>query len=139
MVGLGHALDRKTVTEQRPRVHGPLESVILPSEEIVPVGTVADAVVVAPDEWLRAVLGPLGPVVELGGVPHGFKSHLGHANWVRCRARAGGDESSPVRVVHVVLVVRGIEVLAIPASKIRSVSVESIIKITRSLTRGSGE
>ena len=116
LVCLSYALNSQAIAEQRLRVHSPLKSIALPSKEIIAVCTIAYAVIVAPHEGLRAVLWPKRPVVELRGVPHGLKGHLRCTNGMGRRTRTSGNESPPVCVVHVVLVVRGVKVLAIPAS-----------------------
>lgn len=116
-VRLGDALGLEAVAQQRGRVHGALERVALPAEDVVGVGAVAGAVLVAPDERLRPVLGPEVAVVERPRVPHGLERHVWHADRVRGRAGPVRHEAAPARVVHVVLVVGRVEVLAVPARR----------------------
>lgn len=78
---------------------------------------VALTVASAPNEWLRAVRGPQGLVVELPRIPQSLIGDLGHANGMRGRARAAGGKSTVFcGIVHVILVVGAVEVLAVPAS-----------------------
>jgi len=51
-------------------VHGALKGIALPAEDVVAVLAVAGVVAGAEVEWLGAVRGPVGLVVELGGVPY---------------------------------------------------------------------
>jgi hypothetical protein len=73
------------------------------------------AVLVAPYERLRAVGRPVGLIVERARVPHGLVRQLRHAYRVRRRACSRWGECALVSVVHVVLVVRAVKVLAVPA------------------------
>lgn len=50
-------------------------------------------------------------------VPHDFVHHLGQSNGVRRRARARHLEAAALWVRYVALVVRRIQVLAVPAAK----------------------
>lgn len=88
-------------------------------------GAVALAVVVAQGEGLRAVRGP--HAVELGRVPERLVGHLRDADRVRGRAGVGVLERVLHRVVHVGLVVRAVDVLAVPASRQGSRSADSYI------------
>ncbi len=57
-------------------VHGALQGVALPAEEVITVQTEAGLVGHAPEEGLRAILGPLGLVVEARAVEHDFVHNL---------------------------------------------------------------
>ena len=57
-------------------VHGPLQRVALPPEDVVPVPAVAGLVAHAEHKGLAAVLRPRGEVAEGGGVPDGFVEDL---------------------------------------------------------------
>jgi hypothetical protein len=50
-------------------IHSLLERVVFPPKDVVPVLAVTRVVAGAEVEWLRAVCGPIGLVVELAGVP----------------------------------------------------------------------
>lgn len=72
-----------------------------------------------PDEWLRAVSGPYGLVVELSGIPERLICDLRHTDGVgtwtfACYLEAARSSG----VVHVILVVRAVEVFAVPASEL---------------------
>ena len=117
-LGRGLRLERPAVLagiEHAGRVHGPLERVTLPTEDVVGMGAVAVIIAVAHGERLGAVGGP--KAVELGGVPESLVGNLGHADGVRGRAGTSSHESSTAGIVHVGLVVRAVLVLSIPASK----------------------
>lgn len=77
-------------------------------------GSVAAAVAVAQEERVGAILGPHR--VKLRGVPQRLVGYLRHADGVRGWAGAGGLECILCCVEHVGLVIRAIEVLAVPAS-----------------------
>ncbi len=115
LVGLCHSLGLDTVAEQRSRVHGTLKGISSPAEQVISVGTIALAIIIAPHERLRAVGGPKRLVVEHGRVPHGLKGDLRHPYRVRGRASTGGNKSSPAGVVHMILVIGTVQVLAVPA------------------------
>jgi hypothetical protein len=72
-------------------------------------------------ERLRAIGRP--HVLEDGCVPEGFISELWHTDWVRCWAWSSRLEGLLCCAEHVALVVRRVEVLAIPASSISLVPV----------------
>ena len=76
---------------------------------------IALVVVVTEEERVRPILGP--HVAELRGIPERLVRQLGHAHRVRRGAGTSGCESFFRRVEHVVLVVRRVEVLAIPARR----------------------
>ncbi len=100
-------------------VHGLLEGIALPAEDVIGVLAVAGVVTRAEVEGLRAIGGPLRLVVELGGIPDNLVHQLRDPDGVRRRARAAQAEEvggARRRVGDVVLVVIGVEVLAIPAA-----------------------
>lgn len=68
------------------------------------------------DKRLAAVLGPEVRVVELARVPHDLVHKLRQPHGVARRARACRLEASGFRVGDMTLVVRGVNVLAVPAS-----------------------
>lgn len=107
---------RSAIPEEAVRVHGPLQRISLPPKHVITVSRVTRFVAGAPDKRLAAVLWPEGLVVEHCSVPHGLVSHLRHADRMRSRAGRSNSEPSLARVVHVRHVVRGIKVLAVPAS-----------------------
>ena len=116
-VGHGLRLERAPVLaalEHAGRVHGALERVALPAEEVVGVGAVALVVL---GEAEHEGVGPAAAphAVELGRVPEGLVGDLGGADRMRGRAWPGGLEGLLGRVVHVRLVVGRVEVLAVPA------------------------
>jgi hypothetical protein len=66
------------------RVHGDLQRLALPAEDVIAVVPQARRVPVAPDERLGAVLGPLGgDVVEGRGVPDDLVEELRDRDRVR--------------------------------------------------------
>jgi len=88
-------------------------------EHVIGVGTSASAVE-RPHEGVL-VLGRVPEGVEYGGVPLNLKGHLGHADGVAGRAGGGvGEALAGDGVVHVRLMVRTVEALAVPASVILS-------------------
>ena len=100
-------------------VHGALERVALPSENVV--GVLAESGVVsrAEVEGLGPVLGPQRAVVELSGVPDDLVHELWDPDGVRRRAAAAEAQEvgrARRRVGHVVLVVRSVQVLSVPAT-----------------------
>jgi hypothetical protein len=100
-------------------VHGFLERVSLPAEDVINVSSVALAVASAPNKWLRAVHGPVGFVVELSCIPESLIGELEHANGMRSWARIGRGKDhclSQYRTCDVFLVVGAVEVLLILAS-----------------------
>lgn len=72
---------------------------------------IAGLIAERPDEGLRAVGRPVGPVVERARVPVRLVEDLGHGDGVGGRARV------PVRVGHVALVVGRVQVDAVPARR----------------------
>jgi hypothetical protein len=100
-------------------VHGLLQSIALPSEHVIGVGTVSGGTAFkAPHEWVGTAGRP--HAVELGCIPDGLKGHLWHADWVRGWALGRVGETLGVDgVVHVGFVVWAVEVLAVPASMSR--------------------
>lgn len=80
-------------------------------------GTVALAIIKAPDERLRAVCRPHRLVVELSRVPHGFIRNLWHADGMRGWAWTGVLEHPFYCVIHVILMVGAIKVHTVPARR----------------------
>ena len=78
--------------------------------------TSAGGVTHGPDEGLGAILGPVVGVVELSGVEHDLVHDLRDLDGVGGRAGATGLEGTRRGIRNVVLVVRGVEGLAVPAS-----------------------
>jgi hypothetical protein len=118
LVGNSHGLlldGSATIVEALGLVHGALKGIALPAEHVV--GVCAESVLAleAPDEGVGAT----GPqAVELGGVPNSLVGQLGHTDGMAGWARWGVGESIVFDgVEHMRLVVGGIEVLAIPASR----------------------
>ena len=100
-------------------VHGRLERLVLPAENVIGVLAEARRVTHREHEGLGAILGPLRLVVEAGSVPVDFVHELRDANGVSIRAvTAKAEESGGTvdRVRNVVLVVGGVEVFAVPAA-----------------------
>jgi len=99
-------------------VHGLLERVVLPAEDVVTV--LAEAGVVAHREIEGlARRRPERPVVELGCVPDHLVHELRDLDWVSRRAGAWSAEEvgrARVGVGDVVLVVGRVKVLAVPAA-----------------------
>ena len=83
------------------RVHQPLQRVSFPSKHIVSMVRVARCVAEAPCEGLAAVDGPVGFVVEFGGVPDDFEEDLRHTDGVRRWAGTLRLEGSGLRIGHV--------------------------------------
>jgi hypothetical protein len=100
--------------EHTPRVHGALERVTLPSEDIVGMSTITAAIVIAHDKRVGVALLP--HTIELGCIPQSLVGELRDTDGVRGWAWPGVLEGVPNSVVHVGHVVWGIEGLAIPAS-----------------------
>lgn len=96
-------------------VHRTLQTISLPSKDIVRMGAVSLAIRVAPDEWLRAIFRP--HVGEHGRVPHCLVSELRHLDGMRCWAWTGRSEAAFGGGEHVALVVWRVEVLSIPATR----------------------
>lgn len=106
-------------TEASRRIHTLLELIVLPAKDIVAVLTKASVVTVAEIEGLRAVGGPEALVVERSGIPDDLVHQLGNTDGVSRWAAASEAEEiggTGGRVSNVRLVVRGIEVLPIPAA-----------------------
>jgi len=116
-------------------VHGLLERLILPTENVIAVcrGTAAGRDqytksssttrvmrrlpnVHAVDEGLGAILGPLGLVGESRDVPHKLIHNLGKLDGVSRRAPAATGSTVSLSVGDVALVVGAVEVLAIPTT-----------------------
>jgi hypothetical protein len=74
-------------------------------------------VIKAPDKWLATICWPKTLIIELGRIPHGLVGELGHSYRVGRWAGTSVLERTLDSVVHVVLMVRAIKVLAIPASR----------------------
>jgi hypothetical protein len=98
-------------------VHGLLEGVALPAEQVVAVDAHARLVAHAPEEGLAAVGRPVLLVVELPGVEHDLVHDLRDLDRVRSRARAARLEGARGRVGDVRLVVGRVERLAVPARR----------------------
>jgi len=96
------------------RVHRALERIALPPKHVIRMRAIAEMVAIAEDKGVRPVRRP--HVVEAGRVPERLEGELGHAHRVGRRAGAGGREGFLDGVVHVRLVVGGVEVLAVPAA-----------------------
>jgi len=76
-------------------VHGLLEGVVLPAEDVVAVVAEPGAVPLAPDKRLLGRVGrPQGLVVELGRVPDGLEEELGDLDGVGVGAFPVGFEGS---------------------------------------------
>lgn len=89
-------------------IHCALETVILPSEDVISVLPISGIVACAQDKWLSCGW-PICFVVELGGIPNDFVHELRDADRVRGRARASKLKEVrrvPGRVSDVILVVR---------------------------------
>ena len=118
---LGHGLllqNTTPIVEAFRLIHGPLQGIALPAEHVIGMGAEPRAFV-APHEWVLSAGWP--HAVELGGVPDSFEGDLRHPDGVGRRAL--GRVGEPVGidgVVHVRLVVRAVEVLAVPAPEQRS-------------------
>lgn len=78
---------------------------------------VSGGIVHTPDEGLGAILRPLSLVVERARVEHDLVHDLRDLDGVGARARSAGLERAGGRVRDVRLVVRGVEVLAVPACR----------------------
>lgn len=74
----------------------------------------------AVDVWVGAVRGEVGRVGELVGVPHELVHDLRKLDRVRRGTCAAAGGTGSRAVCHVALVVRAVEVLAIPASIIHT-------------------
>ena len=120
LVGRGHGLlldGPAAVVEALGLVHGALQRVALPAEEVVGVGTrAAIRAAEAPHERIGCSSRP--QAVELVRLPRDLESDLRHSDGVGFGAGRSVVEVLGVdRVVHVRLVVWAIEVLAVPASR----------------------
>ena len=96
-------------------VHGLLERVALPAEDVVTVCS-GSANVHRVHEWVGAVGGPESLVGELPHVPHDLVHDLGKLDGVAGWAGAAAVGAGALAVGDVRLVVRGVEVLAVPAA-----------------------
>ena len=97
-------------------IHSLLEGVALPAEDVVAVVAVAGLVAERPHEGLRAVRGPVRPVVERPRVEDHLVEQLRDLHRVARRARPPGLERPAARVRHVAAVVRRVQRLAVPAA-----------------------
>ena len=70
-------------------------------------------IIIRPKERVRAIGGQ--HIIEYGSIPHSLVRNLWYPNWVRRRTGSGLAESAFRCAVHVRLVVRAVEVLAVPA------------------------
>lgn len=99
------------------RIHRLLQRVILPPEDVIPVGPVTGGIPLAPHKWLLSgFLRPEGFIVERGRVPDYFVEKLGDLDGMGGRAGAVGFECPGGRVGYVGCVIRGVEVFAVPAA-----------------------
>jgi len=74
------------------------------------------AITGAPNKWLRAIRGPVSLVIKLSSVPESLISELWHADGMRGWASTTRRKpNSCCGIEHVILVIWGVEVLAIPA------------------------
>ena len=96
-------------------VHGQLQRVVLPAEDVITVGGGATAVH-AVDEGVAAVRGEDALVHEGRRVPHELVHDLGQLDGVAGRASTTAG-STITAVGDVALVVGAVEVLTIPAAK----------------------
>lgn len=71
---------------------------------------------IAPNKWLRPVLGPLGEIIKGRRVPDNLEEELWDRHRVRGRTGGPGFECPVYRVRHVAAVVGAVEVHAVPAS-----------------------
>lgn len=109
--------DRAALAEARLRVqpvHTLLKRITLPAKQIVSVRSEASRISEAVDERLLAVL-VVVRVGEVGGVVHDLVHDLGDADGVGGRALVAGERGVARSVGYVGLVIRAVEVLAIPA------------------------
>jgi hypothetical protein len=125
-------------TDIRARIHGPLERVILPAEDVVSVLSVTGGITVGEDEWLGAISGELA--VELAGIPDDLEEEKGHASGVGGGAASNVEEETvtadgALGVSHVRRVVRGVEILSIPARGEEDVGTDS----SGTLSGGEGD
>jgi hypothetical protein len=104
-------------------VHGLLQRVVFPAKEVISMCTIALVVIVRQEERVGAVLGP--HVVELRGIPERLVCDLWHADGMGSRAGFGISEGFVLRVVHVVLMVGGVDVFAVPAAGLDGFSMHS--------------
>lgn len=96
-------------------IHRLLQTIILPTKQVIRMGSVA--VAVAERQHKRVgILGLVPEPVEPRGIPERLVRHLRHADGVRCGTGTCWLEGFSGRVVHVALVVWGVEVLAVPAA-----------------------
>ena len=95
-------------------VHGLLQSVTLPTEDIVSMSPIARRIAHAKDERLRAIFRPVIWIVECARVPSDLIQNLRNMYWVRCRAWSACLERPVDGVCDVALVIRRIEVDSIP-------------------------
>jgi hypothetical protein len=97
-------------------IHSLLQSITLPSEHVIGVGTIASGTAFkAPHEWVGTARRP--HAIELGRIPDSLEGHLGHTDWMRRGALGCAVEAFGVYgVIHVRFVIWAVEVLAIPAS-----------------------
>lgn len=112
-LGLVLALEGRAAVVSTVAVHGLLEGVVLPAEEVIAVNAVARVVAEAPVEGLGAVGGPLGLVVKLARVENDLVHDLRDLDWVRAGA-GGAHLEGAVGISNVRLVVGRVCVLAIP-------------------------
>jgi len=91
-----------------------LKGITLPAEHVIGMSTIG-ATLEAPDEWVGGARCP--HAVELGGIPGCLEGDLWHTDRMRCWASTGIYETLRAdSVVHMRLVIRAVEVLAVPAS-----------------------
>jgi len=103
--------------EHAAAVHRALQAVALPAKHVISVRAprMTLLIAVAEHERVAAILGP--HVLEHGGVPERLVGELRHADGVGFRACGAGGKTGGLRIVHVSLVVGGVEVNAVPAAR----------------------
>jgi hypothetical protein len=111
-------------------VHSTLQSVTLPTEDVVTVLSVTGGVTHGKDEGLAAISGPW-QVVERLGVPNGLEEEQRHAGGVGRRAVSVHQDDTSIVVntsleeSHVARVVGRVEVLPVPARREEDVGTDT--------------
>jgi hypothetical protein len=101
-------------------IHGLLERIALPAESVIGVSSKALRITGAEDERL-SVCGPR-KVIETSRIPQGLVGELGHTDGMRRGAGTSIGERISCSVEHVRLMVRGIDVLSVPATNRKHIS-----------------
>ncbi len=124
LVRLGHALGLQSVAQERRGVHSTLESIPLPAEEVIGVAAIASAILIAPSEWV-SIRPPATGTYRLNPVVFHMVSRATCGMRMGCedRASTGSNKSSLARVVHMILMVRRIEILCRPSSYYFDISI----------------